>query len=518
MEGMREMTKPNITKWKADPVAFIREVLINPETSKPFELYPAQIEFIRRAFTATADGRLPFAEMVFSAPKKSGKTALAAMATLYVVVALGGPYAEGYCVANDFEQSQGRVFQAIARIIEASPLLRDSAKITANKIEFTSTGATITALASDYAGAAGSNPTITVFDELWGYTSERSHRLWDEMVPVPTRKVSVRLTTTYAGYTGESDLLEGLYKRAIAGEQIAPSLYRAPGLLAAWYHEPIAPWQNQNWLEQMRSTLRPNAFIRMIENRFVTTESSFIEMSWWSACTNAELHPVAADPNLEIWVGVDASVKRDSTAIVAVTWDDDAKQVRLIRHFIFQPSPQEPLDFEATIERTLRELCRSFDVREIRFDPYQMQSTAQRLTRLRLPMAEFPQSVPNLTEASTNLYELIKGRNLAVYPDAEIRLAISRAVAIETSRGWRIAKEKASHNIDVVVALGMAALGAMDQSGERHHVIISELMGDKIYYDSRAARRSAYKSSAPEGLFGIVATPGRFENIADDEI
>jgi hypothetical protein len=38
-------------------------------------------------------------------------------------------------------------------------------------------------------------------------------------------------------------------------------------------------------------------------------------------------------------------------------------------------------------------------------------------------------------------------------------------VAIETSRGWRIAKEKISHKIDVVVALAQAALGAV-QGGQ----------------------------------------------------
>ena len=48
-----------------------------------------------------------------------------------------------------------------------------------------------------------------------------------------------------------------------------------------------------------------------------------------------------------------------------------------------------------------------------------------------------------------------------VYPDAAQRLAISRAVAIESSRGWRIAKEKQRHKIYVVVALGMACLAAV---------------------------------------------------------
>ena len=42
-------------------------------------------------------------------------------------------------------------------------------------------------------------------------------------------------------------------------------------------------------------------------------------------------------------------------------------------------------------------------------------------------------------------------------------LAVSRAVAIESPRGWRIAKEKQAHKIDVVTALGMAALAAIQR-------------------------------------------------------
>jgi len=201
-------------------VQFIQDVLFNPETGHPFHLYSAQIQFVRQALKLTEDGRFAYPELLFSAPKKSGKTTLAAMITLYVVIVLGGRYSEGYCVANDFEQAQSRVFQAIVRIVEVSPLLRQSAKITSSRVEFLSTRATITALASDYAGAAGANPTITVFDELWGYTSERAHRLWDEMVPVPTRKISMRLTVTYAGFEGESELLWGLYQRGLKGEKL----------------------------------------------------------------------------------------------------------------------------------------------------------------------------------------------------------------------------------------------------------------------------------------------------------
>jgi phage terminase large subunit-like protein len=163
---------------------------------------------------------------------------------------------------------------------------------------------------------------------------------------------------------------------------------------------------------------------------------------------------------LECWGGVDASTKRDSTAIVLCAWDHTTKRAGLVFHKIFQPSPEDPLDFETTIEATLIDLRMRFNLKKIFYDPYQMAASAQRLQKAAVPMEEFPQTVANLTAASSNLYELIKGGNLLVYPDADIRLAISRAIALETSRGWRITKEKTAHKIDVVVALAQAALGA----------------------------------------------------------
>jgi hypothetical protein len=169
---------------------------------------------------------------------------------------------------------------------------------------------------------------------------------------------------TYAGFSGESVLLEELHKRGMVEPEVAPSLHAGDGLLMAWHTKPIAPWQTGSWLEQMRKSLRPAQFLRMIANTFVTSESSFIDMEAWDACIDIDAKPVVAFPSLPVWVGVDASVKHDSTAIVAVTWDQDEQKVRLIAHRIFQPSPTEPLDFEAPIESTLTELAQRFTVRK----------------------------------------------------------------------------------------------------------------------------------------------------------
>ena len=117
-----------------------------------------------------------------------------------------------------------RVFAAIRRIIECSPLLRDEAKITTDKI--TINDAVIIAIPSNYASAAGSNQVVAVFDELWGYVSERSRRLFDELVPPPTRRMACRLTVTYAGFENESILLEKLYRRGLQQPRRARSLCR----------------------------------------------------------------------------------------------------------------------------------------------------------------------------------------------------------------------------------------------------------------------------------------------------
>jgi phage terminase large subunit-like protein len=447
--------------WRSNPISFIELHLCDPETGKPFQLLPAEKDFLAHAFRLDADGRLLYPEQLFSAPKKSGKTGFGALFMLAMLLLFGGHYGEGYALANDYDQAAGRVFQAIKRIVEASPLLKDAARITAEKIVFpTFHDATITALTSSYSSVAGANPVISIFDELWAYTSENSRRLWDEMIPPPTRKISARLVVTYAGFTGESQLLEELYKRGLAQPEVAPCLHAGDGLLMLWSHEPVAPWQTPQWLAEMRRSLRPNQYLRMIENRFTAGEDSFVSMEKWDVCVDPNATPVFADKNLPIFIGVDASTKHDSTAIVAVTPLPD-KRVRLVMHRIFQPTPDAPLDFEATIEATLVDLSHRFAVRKVLFDPYQMLAVAQRLQKRGLPIMEFPQSSPNLTIASQNLYELIESHGLVLYPDAAMRLAASRAIAIETARGWRIAKEKQSHKIDVVIALGMAAHAAV---------------------------------------------------------
>ena len=118
-------------------------------------------------------------------------------------------------------------------------------------------------------------------------------------------------------------------------------------------------------------------------------------------------------------------------------------------------------------------------------------------------MVEFPLSFPNLTESSTNLYEIITGRNLVVYRDSDLRLAVSRTVALETSREWRITKEKASHKINVVVALAMAALGAVQQGqAPAKFEYIPVPLTPRWYIDGQALAKAEDHPTSRGRLFG----------------
>jgi phage terminase large subunit-like protein len=455
----------DLTRWRADPVAFIEQHLINAETNESFELLPAERAFLKFAFKTGANGKLLYPELLYSCPKKSGKTTFAALVCLVVILLYGGAYAEATLAANDQDQAVGRVFEAVKRIVAASPLLKREAKILQDKILFPSFHATISAIPASFAGAAGGNQNIAIFDEAWAYTSERSRRLWDELVPPPTRKVACRLTVTYAGYSGESTLLEGLYARGKAQPQVGTDLYAGDGLLMFWSHKPIAPWQDEAWLASMRRE-RTSAYQRMVLNEFAASTSQFVDMSAWDACVAPELVPVQEDRQLHVWAGVDASVKRDATALVACAYDKKANCVRLVQHRVFTPTPGDPINFEATVEATLLDWNKRFRLRKVYFDPFQMVSTAQRLEKQYIKIEPYAQTVPNLTAATSNLFELIQNRSIVLYPDVGMRRAVSHAVLHESSRGWRLDKRKQSHKIDLVVALSMAALAAVRGQSE----------------------------------------------------
>jgi phage terminase large subunit-like protein len=500
-------TNTQRAKWRDDPCLFIETVLRNPEDGEPFKLYEEQKVFLRTAFQRTVLGRLKQNDLLWSSGKKGGKTALGAMIAIYAAVVLAGNGGEVNILANDKEQAQSRVFAAVANILRASPMLANAATIGVSTIKFKATGTEIKAYASDYAGFAGSNPTANIYDEGAYYTSEPARRLWDEGIPSPARKISFRLSVSTAGFEDEPSPLRDQYNRIMAkGKIIAKNLRKDGKLLAFWASglpdSCPAPWQNRdNWIEDQRAAYadRPNQFLRLIENVWTSNENAFIAMEDWDACVDPSASPILSDPRLNVWVGLDASVNRDNSAVIAVAWDVNLRKVRLIRHRVFTPSKKNPIDFERDIEAEILDLRARFRLRQVVFDPFQLVSVSQRLAKLGVPMEPLNQTSSNLTQAGDALLELIRFRNLVLYRDDDMRVAVSKCVVKESSRGWKISKTSASAKIDSIVALSFAALAATQQGQQQGSGTIAKMHLDRA--SAQVARGMPIAdAAAAEGL------------------
>lgn len=419
--------------------------------------------------------------------KKTGKTLLNAILLCWRWLSLPS---EHFAVGNDLDQSAGRQFQMIADMVRRNAYLRRNVKASANRLIFTPTGSTITALAVDAAGNAGANHLTASHTEAWGIVYEAGIRAFEELTPPPGKVYglpALRIADSYAGYESESSVWHGIVDRGLAGQRIDPDwpIYLAGGLLLFHTEGEEAqrlcfrgtPEEAAAYYADQRSTLRPGAFLRLHENRRATGSESFINLEWWDRCVDANHRPMLGGAPDALYIGVDGSIKHDSAAVVACYFDRLVGKVVLARHRIWYPGG-DTLDLDSTIGDFLRELRRAYSLSEIRFDPWQMVNLAQQLQREGLPMIEYPQTVGNLTAMGQNLYDLIKSGNLIAYADDDLRRQISHAVAVESSRGWKIAKDKASLKIDVVVALAIAALAAVERGNSIERFLPSMALWD----------------------------------------
>src|SRR3990167_9453569 len=89
------------------------------EKGQPITLQDHQKRILRHLFQRDEQGRFPYSTIIWSEPKKSGKTELAALMTFWLAV-VEGPYSECFYLANDLEQSKSRAFQAMTRAVRRS--------------------------------------------------------------------------------------------------------------------------------------------------------------------------------------------------------------------------------------------------------------------------------------------------------------------------------------------------------------------------------------------------------------
>lgn len=434
--------------------------------------------------------------ILYSTIKKSIKTSITALVARHVCETWPGEQ-QCYMVGNDAEQARGRGYATFLTSLAQSPLW-DKSKRTLRDLDgnpvwriierdalHIPSGSVIKAISSDYKGEAGSNPTASFFTEAWAMHLERDELLYDELTVPPTRPRGFRWIDSYAGYIGTSRLLKRVWDSiTVRGQRLTREQvpnWPFEGDLPLFYNEVTEefgyvdqgvaarrlPWQvgeeGERYYAKEYAINRPEAYRRLHLNEWADASNSFIPLEWWDNCYDEELKPLTPGDRTPIVVGVDASVSGDCTGLVGVSRHPTKHQdvaVRLVRKFT--PPSGGKLDYGTTIEQTLRDWCRNYNVTQVTYDAYQLHYLMSTLRNERVAWCkDFQQGQPR-NKADKQLYDLIRDRRIwhANTGLEEMREHIGNAASQSSPKEdtrLRIVKKDADSKIDLVVALSMAA-------------------------------------------------------------
>jgi hypothetical protein len=291
-----------VARYRADPIGFIDAQVPRNEKGQPWRLSAYQRQVLAWAFRRDPSGRLLARLVLWAEPKKSGKSWTACCLGLWW--ACVHPDTEVVIASNDYEQGKSRIFAMMRKALAHNPALGASARVQAAEILFAN-GTVVRVVAADYKGAAGGHQSLVLYDELWGFQYESAQRLFEELSMPPTEAETLILVATYAGWVGESVLLETLYQRGLAGTRVDAELecYEAADLRMFWSHTPRQPWQTAEYYAEQARLLRPATYARLHRNEWVSGESAFLTPELWDGAVVPWWAPADPDPELPVWIG-----------------------------------------------------------------------------------------------------------------------------------------------------------------------------------------------------------------------
>lgn len=458
---------------------FLVERPRDPITAEMFEPGPVRLaeyqkRILRAALERDADGKLKYSTIVWSEPKKSGKTTIAAAVAMYM--AQRSKASNIYCLANDGKQSQDRIFKAMADCIKLHSkqggIFESVRVIWAPPTFKLENGTAVEAIPCDAAGEAGSEPLMTVWSEMWGYRQEAKERLWTEMTIPPTLYgYAMRWVESYAGYEDESTILWNLYDNGVNHGARHPQLMDLPvytngDQFTFWSHEARMPWQTKAYYESESKLMLPNEFQRIHHNEWVSATTSFLDnMVAWDRCrddlASGPLPP--GDPTPMV-IGLDASVSGDACAIVGVTrhpddeWDAPLRRTSVRHVSVYYPPAGGKINYSETLDPEIRLLCEMYNIFKVVYDPYQLHKLATDMTFEGIAAFEEFDQMRRRSKADKQLFDMVIMRQIRHNGDPELRRHIQACAAKSegAANTLRLVKKTNGRPIDLAVALSMA--------------------------------------------------------------
>lgn len=457
-----------------DPIEWITSEFHIPETRGPMPLHPYQQAVLREAYARDESGHYKYSIVVWSDIKKSIKSSIAAAVILERARNLY--FGSIKIVANDLKQADSRVAFYARRAIQLNPKLSAiyHMRPSGYTMDYLPSHTRIEAIAVDPKGEAGSNDDLIVFSELWAANQKAALRMWTEMTLSPTKfGQSQRWVETYAGFEGESPILEQLYTSGVKeGRQLDLSyddhdlsdleVYanEPARLLCLWNTQPRLPWQTKAYYAQESAVLQESEFNRVHRNAWQSGQHAFVPIEWWDACRRVSLPD---NRHNEVVIALDAAVDNDCFGMLALSRHDDKYAVRFVRKWsppqggkIEFKDQNDPDNVEYPLGQ-LKRLCKQYNVICIVYDPYQLESFASDCRAMGFGLLEpMNQGSPRLV-ADKACYDAIRDQDFIHSGEPDLREHIQNADSTaEEKDTLRIVKRAQNKKIDLTVCLSMA--------------------------------------------------------------
>lgn len=449
-------------------IAFIKKTctLGGSYMGQPFIPLPWMEDTIRDIYTLNDDGKRKYRTYLLGVPRKNAKSTLGAALALYHLCIDPADDAPVVISAAGDKQQAKLVFSEAKRMVQASPLLSNICSVYRDEIHCHRTNGIYKAVSSDAGLQHGLNPSCVIVDEYHVHKNDELFVALQSGSAMRNQPLTIIITT--AGFDLESPLglLYQKGRRIESGEDTDPSFgFTWYGPREGEEFDPSDPevWKrfNPSWSimreDEFASTynsMHESQFIRYRLNGWTSAESVWLPHGKWDECANPDKSLKAGD---EIVLGFDGAWKGDSTAIVAVRLED-----LFVQPLAVWEAPQDNPHWRTPVNEVkekLREICRTYTVREILADPYRFEETLFNLAEEGLPITEFPtNSVARMVPATQLFYDAVMDGAMEHNGDPVLARHLSNCVLKEDAKGARITKEYRSskRHIDVAVAAVIA--------------------------------------------------------------
>ena len=463
---------------------------------QPLALMDWQQDFIRRLFgTVRPDGRRQYRTAFLFVPRKNGKTELVAGIGNYGLFADGEMGAEVYTAAADRGQAS-LIYDEASYMVSTAPALarRATVRDSVKRIVAQETASFLQALSAEAYTKHGLGPHMVLFDELH---AQPDRGLWDVLTTGSgAREQPLVIAITTAGVDRESICYE-IYDYAC---KVRDGKIEDPTFLPVIYEAaPDDNWEDERtWakanpalgvfrsIEEMREMyLRAketpaleNTFRQLYLNQWVSSYERWMPMDKWDACGQEPLN-MEYLAGRDCYAAFDLSSTTDLTALSLVFPHDgvydalayfwiplDTMMTAAKRDHVAYPAWVQSglvratagsvIDYSAVLI-TLGELAKTYNIKEVAFDPWNACRLTQDLTEEGFPMVQFSQSVKSMSPPTKELINMVLSKKLRHGGNPVLRWNADNMQVFRDSNGnLKPNKAKATGRIDGMVALIMA--------------------------------------------------------------